>query len=172
MGMNLTYYAIYTGKEIETSSIVDALNKFINTAGLEIVDNKFLSYENWKLDEHLFSIGITPINCFYVDSWDAEKDDWTLLSFSDIPKKMFDWAEFLSEHLATFIEIHNVYDIVNEYSIETIGTKKQSNLSANGFEWFIPHNYYELKTHPNPRKNSDNEIFITCRNDTKTSYDT
>lgn len=147
MGFNSTYILIYRKNRLDTHILSKTLIEYAQIKNIKFVEEKYLDYKKWDKNKTLFSIALTPLECYSLEGSNISKN-WILINYTSLPKAFLGWEEYLSDSLQTFIEIHNVYDSVNQYTVTILGNKALEEPSANGIEWYVAQNYYDLKKIP------------------------
>ncbi len=168
MGINGSFYAVHLDNSISTVNIIDKFIDYANIKGFKLADQEYLNYDRWENNKHLFGIAVTPITCYNLEGW-LGGNNWALINLSFYPEELVGWEEYICNSLNTFIELHLVYDTANEFAEYLFGKKNNKSVTANGIEWRVSKDYFELNEYPGKR-NSNEELFATFISDTETKH--
>lgn len=196
-GINTSYnlHLIYNKEGIDTNLIVRAFIKFYKSKGVSFIKKEYLTVQQWRKNQFLFGIGITPITCFNLDGWEGEKE-WVLITNNNF-QNMENWELELSNDLKTIIECHNFSGTTskhivqrfenNQHLLETLQLDYNCKIleeikdgvreeilgsitnSCGGIESYLAKDYYTLKT-DSKRVNTEGEQYLIFKNDKKTFW--
>ncbi|NBP69310.1 MAG: hypothetical protein EBR30_18370 [Cytophagia bacterium] len=143
MAINSTLRLLYLRDSVSIDQVMDAFKAFVKINDVLFVQENYLDFEIWEKQPDLFGVAFIPIECFDIDAWKGDKR-WLLIYFSDLPQTLLGWDTYLAREFNTFLEIHHIYEMSEEYSKFILGDKKSTEPTADGIEWYVPHDYYQI----------------------------